>query len=102
MGLTLHDRLLKRELGGTTRYSKLRGIYGDRQWIDDLDIVNELDGHDGCVNALRSSYFPLIRKFQTHIITAGQSQAVFSHPVPTTHAFTFILICLKTVFLNST
>ncbi|KAF2095638.1 wd and tetratricopeptide repeat protein [Rhizodiscina lignyota] len=52
MGLAFHDRLLRRELGNTTRYSGVRGIYGDKRWVDDLDIVNELDGHTGCVNAL--------------------------------------------------
>ncbi|KAI9698878.1 MAG: hypothetical protein M1820_007299 [Bogoriella megaspora] len=70
MKYTLNDRLLKRELGNSLRgryshlgeselegslnghFSKIRGIYGDTQWIQDLDIVNELDGHNGCVNAL--------------------------------------------------
>lgn len=49
---TLHDRLLRRELGGTSKYSTVNGIYGDKGWINDLDIVNELGGHSGCVNAL--------------------------------------------------
>lgn len=53
MKLTLQDRLLRRELGNTARYSAVKGIYGDRSWVDDLDIVNELGGHSGCVNALR-------------------------------------------------
>lgn len=53
MQYTLHDRLLKRELGNYARYSGIKGLYGDRQWIRDMDIVNELDGHSGCVNALR-------------------------------------------------
>lgn len=53
MGFSLHDRLLRRELGNQTRYSKVRGLYGDEKWVRDLDIVNELDGHTGCVNALR-------------------------------------------------
>lgn len=57
MGLDFHDRLLRREMGDTTRYSKIRGLYGDKRWVDDLDIVNELDGHMGCVNALRSVMF---------------------------------------------
>ncbi|KAL6715633.1 hypothetical protein ACLMJK_006594 [Lecanora helva] len=52
MRLTLQDRLLKRDLGNTSRYSAIKGLYGDRCWIDDLDIVNELGGHSGCVNAL--------------------------------------------------
>lgn len=53
MKLTLQDRLVRRQLGSASRYSKIKGIYGDRRWIHDLDIVNELDGHSGCVNALR-------------------------------------------------
>ena len=49
----LHDRLLRRELGNTSNYTSVRGIYGDRSWVNDLEIVNELGGHSGCVNALR-------------------------------------------------
>ncbi|KAF2632659.1 WD40 repeat-like protein [Macroventuria anomochaeta] len=50
---TVYDRLLKREIGHQQRtYTDIRGIYGDRHWVDDLDIVNELEGHNGCVNAL--------------------------------------------------
>lgn len=56
MRYSLYDRLYKRELGSQTVYSKVPGIYGDRQWIKDLDIINELDGHSGCVNALRSAF----------------------------------------------
>ncbi|KAI9692213.1 MAG: hypothetical protein M1822_006443 [Bathelium mastoideum] len=53
MTSSLLQRLYKRELGGSeNQYSKLRGIYGDRRWINELDIVNELNGHSGCVNAL--------------------------------------------------
>lgn len=49
----IHNRLLRRELGDTRPYSSVKGIYGDKAWINDLDIVNELGGHTGCVNALR-------------------------------------------------
>ncbi|KAF2709527.1 WD40 repeat-like protein [Pleomassaria siparia CBS 279.74] len=52
MKYTVYDRLLQRELGDRKRYSSPRGIYGDRQWVENLDIVNELEGHNGCVNAL--------------------------------------------------
>ncbi|KAI4929288.1 uncharacterized protein J4E92_004952 [Alternaria infectoria] len=53
MKYTVYDRLLKREVGQQPRkYSDIRSIYGDRKWVDDLDIVNELEGHNGCVNAL--------------------------------------------------
>ena len=53
MRLTLPNRLLQRELGNTSNYAAVNGIYGDSSWINDLDIVNELGGHSGCVNALR-------------------------------------------------
>ncbi|KAF2692061.1 WD40 repeat-like protein [Lentithecium fluviatile CBS 122367] len=50
---TVYDRLLKREVAtDRRRYSSVLGIYGDRKWAQDLDIVNELEGHNGCVNAL--------------------------------------------------
>jgi nuclear receptor interaction protein len=53
MKYTVYDRLLKREVGHHRRsYTDVRGIYGDRQWVDALDIVDELEGHSGCVNAL--------------------------------------------------
>ncbi|KAF2488314.1 WD40 repeat-like protein [Lophium mytilinum] len=50
----LVDRLLRRELGDDrfSRYSSVQGLYGDRRWISELDIVNKLRGHTGCVNAL--------------------------------------------------
>lgn len=50
---SLFDRLWRRECGDLSPYASLRGIYGSKEWIDDLDIVNELGGHTGCVNALR-------------------------------------------------
>lgn len=56
---SLYDRLWRRECGEQVRYAGLRGIYGSKEWVNDLDIVNELGGHTGCVNALRyvfSSY----------------------------------------------
>lgn len=49
---TVEDRLLRRELGYDSPYTSVRGIYGDRTWVDGLDIINELGGHSGCVNAL--------------------------------------------------
>ncbi|KAH7406157.1 hypothetical protein DE146DRAFT_609062 [Phaeosphaeria sp. MPI-PUGE-AT-0046c] len=49
MKYTVFDRLLQREVGTQRKqYTNIRGIYGDRQWIDNLDIVNELEGHSGC------------------------------------------------------
>ncbi|OJD13295.1 hypothetical protein AJ78_06237 [Emergomyces pasteurianus Ep9510] len=52
MKSALEKRLFRRELGDNTHYSSVAGIYGDKAWIDDMDIVNELGGHIGCVNAL--------------------------------------------------
>ena len=97
---TLTDRLLKRELGGTSRYSAIKGIYGDKQWVEDLDIVNELGGHTGCVNALSWSKsgqllasgsddkYLNIHRYQpesstapfslTHSVSTGHSANIFS------------------------
>lgn len=50
---SLYHRLWRRECGEQSQYAGLRGIYGSREWVDNLDIVNELGGHTGCVNALR-------------------------------------------------
>ncbi|KAF2438781.1 WD40 repeat-like protein [Karstenula rhodostoma CBS 690.94] len=54
MKYSVYDRLLEREVatGRNKRYSSVLGLYGDRQWAQDMDIVNELEGHNGCVNAL--------------------------------------------------
>jgi nuclear receptor interaction protein len=53
MKYTVYDRLLAREIGqARSKYTGIRAIYGDRQWVEHLDIVNELEGHSGCVNAL--------------------------------------------------
>ncbi|KAF2641668.1 WD40 repeat-like protein [Massarina eburnea CBS 473.64] len=50
---TVYDRLLRREVAADRkRYSGVAGMYGDQRWVKDLDIVNELEGHSGCVNAL--------------------------------------------------
>lgn len=53
MRLSLPDRVLQREIGLNSTYPAIPGMYGDREFIDNLDIVNELEGHSGCVNALR-------------------------------------------------
>ncbi|RHZ66021.1 hypothetical protein CDV55_105066 [Aspergillus turcosus] len=49
---SLYDRIWRRESGDASPSASIRGIYGSKEWIDDLDIVNELGGHTGCVNAL--------------------------------------------------
>lgn len=48
----IHERLFHRELGGPRRNCSVKAIYGDKTWVKDLDIINELEGHSGCVNAL--------------------------------------------------
>lgn len=50
---SLYDRLWRRECGDLSPYAGVRGLYGSKEWVNDLDIVNELGGHTGCVNALR-------------------------------------------------
>ncbi|CRG92485.1 WD and tetratricopeptide repeats protein 1 [Talaromyces islandicus] len=52
MKSSLYDRILQRELAHHPRSASLHGIYGAAEWMDGLDIVNELGGHTGCVNAL--------------------------------------------------
>ena len=50
---SLNDKLYSREIAGTTvRSYRSRELYSDRLLVGELDIVNELDGHSGCVNAL--------------------------------------------------
>ena len=51
--LPIDYRLFERELHGNVGPSSVRGLYGSKAWIDNLDITNELFGHAGCVNALR-------------------------------------------------
>jgi len=63
MKFSVYDRLLRRELGNTSHYAGIHGIYGAKEWVEDLDIVNELGGHTGCVNALR--YGPSSSVFST-------------------------------------
>ncbi|KAL8971895.1 MAG: hypothetical protein Q9197_003045 [Variospora fuerteventurae] len=48
----LRDRLLQRELGHLSKNTTVKGLYGDQSWVENLDIINELGGHSGCVNAL--------------------------------------------------
>ena len=79
MKYTVYDRLLKREIGHQRRtYTDIRGIYGDRHWVDDLDIVNELEGHNGCVNALRYLHSALqLPATSADSLLAGQDLVAF-------------------------
>ncbi|RAK91674.1 WD repeat-containing protein [Aspergillus costaricaensis CBS 115574] len=49
---SLYDRIWRRELGEDSRFASIHGLYGSKDWVENLDIVNELGGHSGCVNAL--------------------------------------------------
>lgn len=49
----IDQKLFQRELHGNVGPFSVRGLYGSKAWVDDLDIINELYGHKGCVNALR-------------------------------------------------
>nr|POE86998.1 wd repeat protein iqw1 [Quercus suber] len=50
---TLSSKLYEREVCNlAVRTRAHRTLYSDRSFVSDLDIVNELDGHSGCVNAL--------------------------------------------------
>ena len=53
---SLYDRIWRRESGEVSRFASIHGIYGSKEWVENLDIVNELGGHSGCVNALRYAF----------------------------------------------
>ncbi|RMD39766.1 hypothetical protein DV735_g5362, partial [Chaetothyriales sp. CBS 134920] len=44
--------LLRKKLGERRSDRSIKPLYGHRSFVQDLDIVNELGGHTGCVNAL--------------------------------------------------
>ncbi|KAL7266716.1 hypothetical protein RUND412_010727 [Rhizina undulata] len=52
MHQNLNTKLLYRELYGNAGAGSLASIYGSKEFVDNLDIVDELHGHRGCVNAL--------------------------------------------------
>lgn len=88
---TVYDRLLKREIGHQRRtYADVRGIYGDKRWVDDLDIVNELEGHNGCVNALRQlDTLTKLYSMPTDYLLAGRDLAASLPPAQMTIESTF-------------
>lgn len=80
----LQFRMLGRETQSSYRQSpRVGSIYGDKEWIRNLDVVNELDGHSGCVNALR-----YVGQYMSSTITdmlpAGPSLVDFLLPAQTT------------------
>lgn len=54
--IDLDARLLRCRIGATGANRTVKSLYGDKSWVEDLDIVNELGAHTGCVNALRYTY----------------------------------------------
>ena len=46
-------KLLQRSIGQKRVHRSVKPLYSDHSWAKGLDIVNELGGHTGCVNALR-------------------------------------------------
>ncbi|CAZ86601.1 unnamed protein product [Tuber melanosporum] len=48
----MESRKLYRELNGARGIGSNASFYGARSWIERLDLVAELSGHEGCVNAL--------------------------------------------------
>jgi nuclear receptor interaction protein len=101
---TIYDRLLKRELGNRRRYSAIKGFYSDRQWIKNLDIVNELDGHNGCVNALswsKSGTLLASGSDDTHInihtyqSTSDASPFKLATTISTAHSANIFSVCFS-------
>ncbi|KAK6385789.1 hypothetical protein LTS17_001361 [Exophiala oligosperma] len=45
-------KLLRYRIGAAGGSRTVKSLYGDKSWVEDLDIVNELGAHTGCVNAL--------------------------------------------------
>ena len=58
--------LLRKRIASRRQHTSFKSLYGHKEWVEDLDIVNELGGHTGCVNALRYvSSPPLLLPFLT-------------------------------------
>ena len=51
--VSVDESLLNVSIGAKRIRTSVRRLYGNKAWVRDLDIVNELGGHTGCVNALR-------------------------------------------------
>ncbi|KAK6351576.1 hypothetical protein TWF718_004733 [Orbilia javanica] len=85
VGSRLDKRLLIREIEGSYLGTTSRqGIYGSRSFVKNLDIVNELFAHSGCVNALawsQSGNLLASGSDDTHvnIHQRSSSESTFSH-----------------------
>ena len=49
---SMERRKLYRELNGARGIGSSASFYGARSWIERLDLVAELSGHEGCINTL--------------------------------------------------
>ncbi|KAF3937199.1 hypothetical protein ABW19_dt0204113 [Dactylella cylindrospora] len=93
VGSRLEKRLLFRELEGSyIGQTSRQGIYGSRSFVKDLDIVNELYAHAGCVNALswsQSGNLLASGSDDTHVNIHQRSSSVstfsFTHSILTGH-----------------
>jgi hypothetical protein len=81
------QKLLHRELDELAGLGSRQSIYGSRAWVDNLDIVAELWGHEGCVNALWFVNFNpiLLRLYAKENCTAGLARANYLPPAVTIH-----------------
>ncbi|KAK6537851.1 hypothetical protein TWF694_010753 [Orbilia ellipsospora] len=85
IGSRLDKRLLLRELEGSyLGQTSYQGIYGSKTFVKNLDIVNELYAHSGCVNALswsQSGNLLASGSDDTHvnIHQRSSSESTFSH-----------------------
>ncbi|CCX14282.1 Similar to Uncharacterized WD repeat-containing protein C609.03; acc. no. O94527 [Pyronema omphalodes CBS 100304] len=48
----LNKQLFAREIDGNNGRGATSRLYSSRSWVKDLDIIGELRGHTGCINAL--------------------------------------------------
>ncbi|RPB19403.1 WD40 repeat-like protein [Terfezia boudieri ATCC MYA-4762] len=87
--LPIERKLFGRELRGNVGPYSVRGLYGSKIWVDNLDITNELFGHRGCVNALswsRSGHLLASGSDDTHInIHTTKPNFAFNTSIQTGH-----------------
>ncbi|KAF8437425.1 hypothetical protein BGX38DRAFT_1273993 [Terfezia claveryi] len=87
--LPIERKLFERELYGNVGPYSVRGLYGSKIWVDNLDITNELFCHRGCVNALswsRSGHLLASGSDDTHInIHTTKPNFAFNTSIQTGH-----------------
>ena len=82
MADSLDVKILRRQIGDKRKHSSIKTFYGDRAWVNDLDIINELGGHTGCVNALRCVTIALLNQVLLLTSSVGQGVAINWPPAP--------------------